>query len=243
MAIYLISDIHLDPKNTDTYGRFRQYLESIKSDAVQLYILGDLFEYWIGDDGLDLLGHRPAVEALKDLSESGVRIFIMHGNRDFLIGNSFIDHFNGTLIPDPYIITVNDEAILLMHGDSLCTDDVGHQRYREIVLDPEWQREVLKLSVHERHDRARDMRMQSETGKIEKNEELMDVNLDAVAQTMHRHDVRILIHGHVHRTAVHKLTVNGRAAYRYVLGDWDSGNDGVIRISPNGEINLYAPFC
>ncbi len=242
MAIYLISDIHLDPDNSGTYCKFQEYLGSIKSDAEQLYILGDLFEYWIGDDGLDLLGHRPAVETLKELSEAGIRIFIMHGNRDFLIGEDFVNHFNGSLIPDPHKIIVNGESILLMHGDSLCTDDIAHQHYRKVVLDPDWQGEVLKLSVHERHDRARDMRMQSEKGKLDKNEELMDVNLDSVAETMRQHGVQTLIHGHVHRTAVHKLKVNGRDALRYVLGDWDSGRDGVIRIDSNGVIDLHPPF-
>lgn len=242
MAIYLISDIHLDPDNKDTYNKFQNYLGSIKSDAEQLYILGDLFEYWIGDDGLDLLGHRPAVEVLKELSESGVRIFIMHGNRDFLIGEEFVGHFNGTLIPDPYKIKVNGQSVLLMHGDSLCTDDVEHQRYRETVLDSEWQKEILKLSVHNRHERAREMRMQSQKGKLKKNEELMDVNLDTVVDTMHKHGVQTLIHGHVHRTAVHNLKVKGRDAIRYVLGDWDSGKDGVIRIDSDGTIDLHAPF-
>ncbi len=242
MAIYLISDIHLDPSNTGTYDKFREYLGSIKSDAEQLYILGDLFEYWIGDDGLDLLGHRPAVEVLNELSELGTKIFIMHGNRDFLIGEDFVNRFSGSLIPDPYKIKVKGESILLMHGDSLCTDDIAHQRYREIVLDPDWQREVLKLSVHERRDRARDMRMQSRKGKLDKNEELMDVNLDSVNEAMQEHGVQILIHGHVHRTAVHKLKVNGRDAFRYVLGDWDSGKDGVIRIDSTGEIDLHPPF-
>ncbi len=242
MAIYLISDIHLDPNNTDTYNKFQKYLESIKSDAEYLYILGDLFEYWIGDDGLDLLGHRPAVDILRDLSCSGIKIFIMHGNRDFLIGEDFVGHFNGTLIPDPYKIQVKDEPILLMHGDSLCTDDIEHQRYREIVLNPEWQKEILKLSLNERHDRARNMRTQSKKGKLGKNVELMDVNLDSVTDTMHKHGVQTLIHGHVHRTAIHKLKVNGRDALRYVLGDWDSGKDGVIRIDSNGVINLDPPF-
>ena len=242
MATYLISDIHLDPKNTETYDKFRKYLGTIKSDAEQLYILGDLFDYWIGDDGLDLIGHRPAIEILQDLTVTGTKVFIMHGNRDFLIGEEFISHFDGTLIPDPHQILINDESFLLMHGDSLCTDDLEHQRYREIVLDPKWQKEVLKLSLQERHNRARDMRMQSQKGKLDKSPELMDVNLDAVTEVMEKYRVRVLIHGHVHRTAVHKLKVNGRDALRYVLGDWDSGKDGVIRIDSDGTIDLYPPF-
>lgn len=242
MAIYLISDIHLDPKNTETYEKFRQYLGSIETDAEQLYILGDLFDYWIGDDGIDLIGHRPAIEILQKLAASGTKVFIMHGNRDFLIGEDFASHFGGTVIPDPYQIQLNDQPVLLMHGDSLCTDDIGHQRYRAIVLNPDWQKQILRLSLQERHDRAREMRMESQKGKLGKSPELMDVNHDAVVDVMRKYNVRILIHGHVHRTAVHRFTVDGKNALRYVLGDWDSGKDGVIRIDSEGIIDLQAPF-
>ena len=242
MAIHLISDIHLYPQNTGTYDKFENYLQSIKSDADQLYILGDLFEYWIGDDGLDLIGHRRAVEILQDVASSGIKIHIMHGNRDFLIGDDFVGLFDGTLIPDPYTLHVNDESILLMHGDSLCTDDIAHQRYRAIVLDPAWQKDILQLSLDERHNRAKEMRMESQKGRITKDPDIMDVNLDAVVAAMEEHDVRTLIHGHVHRTAVHELTVSGNKARRYVLGDWDSGKDGVIRIDPDGTIDLHEPL-
>ena len=242
MAIYLISDIHLNSKISSTYEKFRNYLVSIQSDAEQLYILGDLFDYWIGDDGLDVTVHRSAMESLKKLSDSGTKIFIMHGNRDFLIGEDFVSHFNGTVIPDPSKIELNGKTVLLMHGDSLCTDDTEHQKYREIVLNPEWQREVLKLSLDDRLQRAKDMRMQSKKGKVSKQPELMDVNLDAVTETMEKNQVQYLIHGHVHRTAVHNLEVNGNNALRYVLGDWDSGKDGVIRIDDDGTIDLHAPF-
>ena len=179
---------------------------------------------------------------MKKLSDSGTKIFVMHGNRDFLIGEDFVSHFNGTVIPDPSKIELNGKTVLLMHGDSLCTDDTEHQKYREIVLNPDWQREVLKLSLEDRLQRAQDMRMQSKKGKVSKQPELMDVNLDAVTETMEKNQVQYLIHGHVHRTAVHNLEVNGSNALRYVLGDWDSGKDGVIRIDDDGTIDLHAPF-
>ena len=168
MSTYFISDLHLDPARAETYDKFARYLRSIKSDAQQLYILGDLFDYWIGDDGLDLIGHHQAVELLEELTESGTQISLMHGNRDFLIGKDFLSRFNGTLIPDPQLIVIGGKVVLLMHGDSLCTDDVEHQRYREIVLSPEWQSAVLELPITERLQRALDMRMQSETGKAKK---------------------------------------------------------------------------
>ena len=241
MSIHFISDIHLDPSREDTYNKFRNYLKTIQADADELYILGDLFEYWIGDDGLDLLGHQPAVRALQELSASGTKIFIMHGNRDFLIGEDFLKRFNGTLLADPSIIQLHGESVLLMHGDSLCTDDIAHQRYREIVLDPLWQQEVLKLSLEERLKRALDMRMQSQRGRPDKTPELMDVNLLSVTSTMEQHGVQVMIHGHVHRTAIHHLKVNNNDAVRYVLGDWDSGRDGVIRADADGSINLHPP--
>ena len=128
-----------------------------------------------------------------------------------------------------------------MHGDSLCTDDVEHQRYREIVLSPEWQSAVLELPITERLQRAMDMRMQSETGKAKKNLQLMDVNQQTVVDVMLKHEADILIHGHVHRPGIHQVQANGQNLRRYVLGDWDSGNDGVIRVSSSGEFNLYLP--
>ena len=241
MSTYFISDLHLDPARAETYDKFARYLRSIKSDAQQLYILGDLFDYWIGDDGLDLIGHHQAVELLEELTESGTHISLMHGNRDFLIGEDFLSRFSGTLIPDPQLIVIGGKVVLLMHGDSLCTDDVEHQRYREIVLSPEWQSAVLELPITERLQRALDMRMQSETGKAKKNLQLMDVNQQTVVDVMLKHEADILIHGHVHRPGIHQVQANGQNLRRYVLGDWDSGNDGVIRVSSSGEFNLYLP--
>ena len=241
MSTYFISDLHLDPARTETYDKFAHYLRSIKSDAQQLYILGDLFDYWIGDDGLDLIGHHRAVELLEELTESGIQISLMHGNRDFLIGEDFLSRFGGMLIPDPQLIVIGSKVVLLMHGDSLCTDDVEHQRYREIVLSPEWQSAILQLPITERLQRALDMRMQSESGKTKKSLQLMDVNQQAVVDVMLKHEADILIHGHVHRPGIHQVQANGKNLRRYVLGDWDSGNDGVIRVSSSGEFNLYLP--
>ena len=145
MAVYFLSDTHLSPEFPDIYDKFVRYLKFIQASADELYILGDLFDYWIGDDGIDLLGHNRAADALADLAASRTKISVMHGNRDFLIGQQFIDQINASLIPDPTTIELNGQTVLLMHGDSLCTDDIEHQEYRKTVLSPKWQESVLKL--------------------------------------------------------------------------------------------------
>ena len=168
-------------------------------------------------------------------------MYIMHGNRDFLIGQEFVNTFDGTLLPDPTVVEVKGKPTLLMHGDSLCTDDVEHQRFRQIVNSQEWQSEFLSLPVSERLKRALDMRQQSESGKVRKDEMLMDVTESAVCEEMKRARVRQMIHGHVHKPGIHYHKVDDNNATRYVLGDWDGGTDGVLSVSPNGEINLYVP--
>ena len=239
MGIYFLSDTHLSPNQPAVYHKFLRYLRSIGKNADELYILGDLFDYWIGDDGSSLLGHNPAIEALAELSDAGVQVSVMHGNRDFLIGPEFIAKIGGTLIPDPTTIELNGQSVLLMHGDSLCTDDVEHQRYRNVVLSPEWQKSILELPVSERLNRALDMRATSEKNKQVKSLSLMDVNQQSVLQTMKQFDVRILIHGHTHRPQIHHFEIDGCEATRYVLGDWGRNNDAVIVVNSEGTINLH----
>ncbi len=239
MAAYFLSDTHLSPQQPEVYDKFIRYLEFIRNDADDLYILGDLFDYWIGDDGIELLGHRQAVEALANLSAHGTKISVMHGNRDFLIGQSFIDQIGASLISDPTTIELNGQPVLLMHGDSLCTDDVAHQRYRTTVLSTQWQDAILALPLSERLDRALAMRNMSEQGKQTKTQQLMDVNLKSVIKMMEAHAVHLLIHGHTHRPAIHDVVINGSAAKRYVLGDWGRGYDAVIRVDSNGVLDLH----
>ena len=233
--------MHLDVSRTETYEKCLQFLDSIQSDAEELYLLGDLFEYWIGDDAVDIVGHRPFVTAMQNLSANGIRILVMHGNRDFLLGNQFTNQFNGTLIPDPYVIKINGQSVLLMHGDSLCTDDIEHQKYRKIVLSPEWQQQILQLDIAERQRRAIEMRSQSENTKTSKSMEIMDVNLDAVKSVMREYKSKILVHGHVHKANVHAVEIDGEKALRYVLGDWDSGNDAILKVDSEGKFHLLRP--
>ena len=239
MVTYFLSDTHLTPQQPETYDKFLRYLEVIRDDADELYILGDLFDYWIGDDGVELLGHSRAVTALANLCAAGTSIRVMHGNRDFLLGQAFIDAIGGSLIGDPTLIEINHQAVLLMHGDSLCTDDVEHQRYRATVLSEPWQEAILNLPLSERHNRAMDMRAMSEKSKKQKDFDIMDVNHDSVKTTMESFNAQILIHGHTHRPGIHNLTVNGCSAKRYVLGDWGRGNDAVMRVDSSGELNLH----
>ena len=241
MAKFFISDIHLDPNRQDTYRKFIRYLRSIAAEAEELYILGDLFEYWIGDDAASLLGHEAAVNALKQLSEDGVRIFVMHGNRDFLIGEEFVSSFDGMLLDAEHILQIGPHFVLLMHGDSLCTDDIEHQRFREIVLSSQWQKAFLSLNLQDRIARALELRELSENSKAKKHSDVMDVNLETVSDVMQRNKTNILIHGHVHKRGIHQVDMKGETGIRYVLGDWDSNKDGVIRIDSAGEIELYCP--
>jgi len=239
MVAYFLSDTHLTPEQPDVYNKFLRYLQFIGEDADELYILGDLFDYWIGDDGVDLLGHRPAIEALASLSATGVTIQVMHGNRDFLIGQAFVKMIDAALIPDPKLIELNGRSILLMPCDSLCTDDLEHQRYRSTVLSKKWQQQILSRPLSERLKRALEMRAMSTNNKHEKPMHLMDVNAQAVVTIMEKFDVQTLIHGHTHRPQVHHLVVNSIAARRFVLGDWGRGYDGVIRVDSGGSINLH----
>ena len=238
MAIYFISDIHLNPARPDVYEDFSSYLRRIAHDADELYILGDLFDYWIGDDGIDLLGHQTAVERLRETSLGGTKIFVMHGNRDFLIGQRFLDQFSGVLLTEPHVIELGGQPVLLMHGDSLCTDDVEHQNYRKTVLSPQWQKAVLELPLQERLNRALSMRQQSKSNRVDKSHELMDVNQDAVRKTMLEYEVRTLIHGHVHKPGIHEFEIDNLVYRRYVLGDWGGKSEGVIKVDPNNGITF-----
>ena len=241
MTTYFVSDIHLDPGRPDTYQKFIDYLNGIASDAQELYILGDLFEYWIGDDAIDYLGHRPIVNVFQSLASKNIGIYVMHGNRDFLIGYDFVNEFDGTLIFDPTVLKIYGQNVILAHGDSFCTDDVEHQKFRTIVNSPEWQEQFLSLPLNVRNERAVEMRKQSETGKLSKSLMLMDVNQSAIVPIMQRHNSKILIHGHVHKPGIYDFNLNGNTVHRYVMGDWDSGTDGVIVMDSSGKINLCQP--
>ncbi|MEM7705101.1 MAG: UDP-2,3-diacylglucosamine diphosphatase [Pseudomonadota bacterium] len=214
-----VSDLHLDPTNPQSLKPFRDCLERYRDGLAELYILGDLFEFWIGDDYVPATAKETAV-LLKGLSERGVGVFFMAGNRDFLLGEEFASHCGMTILDDPTVITINGKPTLLSHGDHLCTDDHVYQAIRAKVRDPQWQQAVLAQTVEQRLAMANEARDESQRHTGEAAEEIMDVNPDAVMSCMTKAGVQQMIHGHTHRPGDHALVVNDAPARRIVLGDW-----------------------
>ncbi|HEX22856.1 MAG TPA: UDP-2,3-diacylglucosamine diphosphatase [Chromatiales bacterium] len=219
MSTLFISDLHLSAERPHLIKQFVALMQGEARKAEALYILGDLFEAWLGDDAV-LPDMTAPIEALKALTESGVPVYVMAGNRDFLMGEGFEAMTGAKLIDDPVVIDLYGTPTLLMHGDTLCTDDVTYQQVRARVRDPAWIAAALAMSIEERIKTAQEMRAQSQAHTQSTAEEIMDVNADAVMEALHRHGVTRLIHGHTHRPAVHILQVNGQPATRIVLDDW-----------------------
>jgi len=218
--ILLISDLHLEEQRPDITRAFLHFLQGRARQAEALYILGDFFEVWIGDDGMSPF-QRDIASALRELSDAGTRIYLMHGNRDFLIGRSFCRLAGCTLLKDPSIVRFNGEPVLLMHGDSLCTLDAGYMKLRRLLRNPLSLFILRNLPLATRRRLARKLRNESRAQTRMKASEIIDVTPDEVPRVMAEHGVRTLIHGHTHRPAVHPLEVEGQPARRIVLGDWD----------------------
>ena len=219
MTTLFISDLHLDESRPHILELFLRFLAEEARGADALYILGDLFESWIGDDDDTALTARVA-HALRALRDGRVTIHFMHGNRDFLLGADYAARAGLTLLADPTVIELYGERVLLMHGDTLCTDDVDYQKFRTLVRDPTWQRQFRAKSLQERRAFAAQARGESRKQTAMKQAEIMDVNQGAVASAMRAHGVRKLIHGHTHRPATHHFDLDGHSAERIVLGDW-----------------------
>ena len=218
MATLFVSDLHLDSTRPEVIKYFLNYLKSLNTDIESLYILGDFVEYWVGDDD-PAEGLTELFSEIKRQSEIH-EIYFMHGNRDFMISEKFCDKFGMKLIPDPSIISLYGKKVLLMHGDTLCTDDHAYQNFRKLVRSDLWQKEVLKKTLEERIMLAKELRQKSlnETGT--KKEIIMDVNEDEVEKTFLKYDVNLIIHGHTHRPNIHISEFNGQEYKRIVLGDW-----------------------
>ena len=227
-----ISDLHLDPESPAIARQFVAFLDGEARSADALYVLGDLFEVWLGDDDPDPAA-RDVVAALRRLTDSGVPCFVMHGNRDFLIGRRFCEETGARLIEDGTIIEVQGERVLLMHGDLLCTDDTSYQRLRRIVRNPIVKWTLAHLSLARRRALAARMREGSRMHTGATAPEIMDVNPGAVAETFRESDVATMIHGHTHRPAVHEHVVDGEQVRRIVLGDWHT-QGSVLAWSPAG---------
>ncbi len=219
--ILLISDLHLEEQRPDISRAFLRFLRERAVQAEALYILGDFFEVWIGDDGMSPFQHEIAA-ALRQLSETGTQIFLMHGNRDFMIGQAFCREAGCTLLSDPSVVKLAGERVLLMHGDSLCTADQAYMRMRRLLRNPLSLFILRHLPLSKRQQLARKLRNESRTQTRMKAEAITDVTPTEVERVMAEYRVHTLVHGHTHRPAVHELTINGQPVQRIVLGDWDT---------------------
>ena len=221
MHSLFISDLHLCESRPEITSSFIEFIKHTASQAEALYILGDFFEYWVGDDDLTNPTHAPIIKALRQLSDSGTKLFVMHGNRDFLIGIDFCDASGAILLVDPILISIYGKPTLLSHGDALCTDDVAYIEFRKEVRTASWINAFLAQPLASRHALVKQLREQSEVAKSEKSVAIMDVNQSAVNQLFRDFNYpTTLIHGHTHRPATHYLSVDNKAVARYVLGDW-----------------------
>jgi UDP-2,3-diacylglucosamine hydrolase len=214
-----ISDLHLSAERPRTIARFLRFLAEDAPGHRELVVLGDLFEFWIGDDAA--AAARPIVDGLAAYSARGGRLLLMHGNRDPLLGHAFAAATGGTLLADPVVVEVAGTPTLLSHGDAWCTLDVAYQRFRATVREPAFQRDFLSKTIDERIAFARGLRMQSDSEKSTKAADIMDVTPDAVVAALRAAGVRRIIHGHTHRPASHVVDLGDALAERWVLPDWD----------------------
>jgi UDP-2,3-diacylglucosamine hydrolase len=219
-VILLISDLHLQEERPDITRAFLDLLDGRARHAKALYILGDFFEAWIGDDAMTPF-QQSICQALRQLSDSGTAIYLMHGNRDFLIGQGFCTAAGCTLLADPSVIELGGEQVLLMHGDTLCTRDLAYMKMRRYLRNPVSLWILRHLPLATRQKLARKLRSESRAQTRMKATEIVDVTPEEVPKVMAAHGVRTLVHGHTHRPAIHKLVVEGEPARRIVLGDWD----------------------
>jgi UDP-2,3-diacylglucosamine hydrolase len=229
-----ISDLHLCDARPAISSAFIHFLKNEAVNAENLFILGDLFEYWAGDDDIDHPHHQSVIKALKALSTHGTKTFFIHGNRDFLIGTRFSKDAGITLLADPTIIELYGKKVLLSHGDDLCTDDVAYQAFREQVRNPKWQSQFLAQPLASRKAQIEALRIRSEDEKSGKPLMIMDINQTALEKLMIAQDYPpLFIHGHTHRPNVHHLNINHHQCQRVVLGDWyDQGS--CLRLDQDG---------
>ncbi|MDX1810950.1 MAG: UDP-2,3-diacylglucosamine diphosphatase [Gammaproteobacteria bacterium] len=219
MQTLFFSDLHLSPATPQIAHNYLSLLQNEGTKSQAIYILGDFFEYWLGDDGITPQ-HQPILEALQQLSTAGIELFFMHGNRDFLIGEKFCELTGCTLLADPTVIDLYGTPTLLMHGDLLCTDDHEYLAFRQQVRDPKWQQQFLAMDMNARIEMAKQARDASKSAMQDKAQEIMDVNQTTVESYMHEAGVQTLIHGHTHRPAIHEFILDDKPAKRIVLGDW-----------------------
>lgn len=216
-----VSDLHLCDSRAHITQAFIQFCEDIAVKADSLFILGDLFEYWAGDDAIEIGTHQTVINAIKNLNMLGVKVFFMHGNRDFLLNDGFIKATKANFLDDPALINLFDQPVLLSHGDALCTDDVAYQAFRQHVRSITWQTEFLSQPLTSRIAHIEQIRIQSEQEKSIKSMQIMDVNEKALERLLQDNRYPpIFIHGHTHKPFHHTTEINGHKIERWVLGDW-----------------------
>lgn len=240
MTTLFIADLHLCTEEPAITAGFLRFLAGEARQADALYILGDLFESWIGDDDPNPL-HREMAAAIKALVDSGVPCFFIHGNRDFLIGKRFARESGMTLLPQERVLELYGRRVLIMHGDTLCTDDAGYQAFRAKVHQPWLQTLFLALPLFIRKRVAARMRAGSKAANSSKSLAIMDVNKHAVVAEMEKYRVQWLIHGHTHRPDVHALNANGKPAFRVVLGAWHR-EGSMVKVTPDDVELIAFPF-
>jgi UDP-2,3-diacylglucosamine hydrolase len=233
-----ISDLHLADERAQANETFIAFLEGEARSADALYILGDFFEYWIGDEDLGEPFNAVIAGLLRGVSQRGTALYLMHGNRDFLIGERFCEAAGARLLADPSVVPLDGEPTLLMHGDTLCTDDHDYQAWRRTARDPAWQAAFLAKPLAERRGTIMALREKSKAVIQAKPAEIMDVSESAVREAFRRHGVRRLVHGHTHRSGHHRLEVDARACERWVLPDW-YGRGGYLELAA-GEARLVS---
>ena len=229
----LISDLHLDPARPEHLAALETLLDNHAGKADRLYVLGDLFEAWIGDDD-DSPFNRQAIDAFRRFSDAGSELFFMHGNRDFLLGDKFADDCGGALLDEGTVADLYGTRALLMHGDSLCTEDHAYQQFRAMARDPQWQQGMLAKPLEERRALAQGMRMQSQGNNANKPENIMDVTPEEVVRVMEEAGVKHLIHGHTHRPNIHDVELADGQGKRWVLGDWGKLGWQIVADSEKG---------
>ncbi|MBB3118283.1 UDP-2,3-diacylglucosamine diphosphatase [Pseudoduganella violacea] len=239
--ILLISDLHLQPAQPAITEAFHRFLRDQAPAARQLYLLGDLFEYWAGDDDLQEPFHQQIVDALRRVSDAGTEVFWIAGNRDFLVGSAFAAAAGLTLLPETWVIDTAGQRIVLVHGDAQCTDDIKYMEFRAQVRQPAWQQQFLAMPLAQRKAIIAGLRENSRKEQGAKTYEIMDVTPQAIREVFEQTGASVMIHGHTHRPALHQLEGGLR---RYVLPDWEPASNpprgGWIAIADDGAITRHA---
>tara|TARA_B100001989_G_C24529405_1_gene460688 strand:- start:1028 stop:1741 length:714 start_codon:yes stop_codon:yes gene_type:complete len=236
MSMAFISDLHLEPTESKRVKVFFQFLDSAIDKYKELYILGDFFEYWIGDDDMQAI-NKLIMQKLKSATNSGLKIYFIHGNRDFLVGSKFETETGVEILKDQYILNIEDKKIMIAHGDTFCIDDIEYQEMKKEIRSDSWKKDFLAKSIDERINFADSLRAKSKKRNSNKPENIMDVNNEYVLKVIQREKIDILIHGHTHRPAIHKLP-NG--SIRAVLGSWEKDGWVAEYIRHNIELSSFS---